>query len=194
MSFLELVTDLVSNPAVKAEYAANPNSWLATRGFGDLSPAEIERAVAHCSNALAPDVAKAFGSNPSLQDVARLDLQADELSLERPSLDDATEVDLDADLLDDAEFHLDEIGDETSHEAPAWPDDGVPGTSDTAPENDIANVESDIPDAEVLGTTSHEQTSADDTSPAGEPLDETPLDDDSEFEDHINDDAFDGFE
>lgn len=98
MSFLDVVTDLLADPAAKDAYQSDPQGWLNEQGYGDLSPTELDRAMVHSSDALSPDVARALGPNPSLDSAASLDMEAAGLSLERPGLDetDADETDLDA--------------------------------------------------------------------------------------------------
>lgn len=119
MSFLELITDLLADPAAKDAYRADPQAWLGEHGLGDLTPAQIDQAVGHSSDALAPDVAKALGQNPTLEQAANVDLWGEGLSLERPAFDDFSQDGIDADpFVEDVELDNDEADGEEFIEAP----------------------------------------------------------------------------
>ena len=116
MSFLELVTDLLADPAAKQSFESDPQGWLDERGFGDLSPSELDRAMSHSSDALAPDVARSLGPNPSLDTAAQLDMDAAGISLDRPGIDETVEVDLDAEDAEDAEDAGTDFAEDTEDE------------------------------------------------------------------------------
>ena len=58
MSFLDMAQDLMRDAEAKAEFDADPDAFLAARGFEGLSPAEVGDAVGFVADTLPADAAR----------------------------------------------------------------------------------------------------------------------------------------
>ncbi len=72
-TLLELVETLARDPQAKAAYQDAPDTYLASNGFGDLSPAEVNEAVLHAADVLPPLVSAQFEPEAGLASVASAD-------------------------------------------------------------------------------------------------------------------------
>ena len=162
MSFLDLVTDLLADPAAKESYASDPQGWLTERGFGDLSPSELDRAMSHSSDALSPDVARSLGPNPSLETAAELDMEAAGISLDRPGLDESPDFDLDEDANDSFDLDADPSTD---------PDAVTDGSNGAASTTNAAEVEdTDVSPAAEFSSATDDSELTDLADPSSDPL------------------------
>ena len=97
-SFLQLVGNLLREPAERAAYLADPSGYLPARGFGDFEPADVEFSLQLSTDAFPATVAGRIDPTDGLDAVVSVDLDwLSSLSDER-SLLDALEFDKMADL------------------------------------------------------------------------------------------------
>lgn len=75
-TLLSLVEALARDPEEKAAYTAAPDAYLERHGFGDLTPAEVNEAVAHSADTLPPPVAAQMQPGDGLNGVAAVDPEA----------------------------------------------------------------------------------------------------------------------
>lgn len=75
-TLLSLVEALARDPGAKADYASGPDGYLERHGFGDLSPADVNEAVHHASDALPPAAAAQVEPGDGLASVAEVDPDA----------------------------------------------------------------------------------------------------------------------
>ncbi len=74
MSFLEVAQELMGDEATKAAYDADPDAFLAARGFDGLTPAEVAEAVGFVADTLPVEAAaRVTDGDAALDGLARLD-------------------------------------------------------------------------------------------------------------------------
>jgi len=61
-SILDVARELVGSPAAKSAYTDDPDAFLAERGLGDLSAADLDETVSHIADAMPPEVARRLAS------------------------------------------------------------------------------------------------------------------------------------
>lgn len=100
-TFLQVVELLLTSDDAKAEYADSPSSFLEGHGLGAFDSADIGDAMGHAADALPMPVARQLDLDQGLDSAARLDLEAQGLSLDRAPLGNGEfDEDLDGDEFD----------------------------------------------------------------------------------------------
>jgi hypothetical protein len=149
-SLLTLVETIIQDPAAKAAFVASPDAFLASHGFGDFDPVDVDDAVLHAADTLPPTLAAQIVGVDGLQAAAQVDLHDlgmgsldDWSGLDHPSLHAETPAEATFDIHDP--FHGDvdfdrpvthQITDDATHDATH------DGTSHDAGENSLTVVES----------------------------------------------------
>lgn len=97
-SFLQLVGNLLREPAERAAYLEDPSGYLPARGFGDFEPADVELSLQLSADSFPATIAGRIDPMDGLDAVVSVDLDwLSSLSDERVLLD-ALEFDNTADL------------------------------------------------------------------------------------------------
>jgi len=97
-SFLQLVGNLLREPAERAAYLEDPSGYLPARGFGDFEPADVELSLQLSADSFPPTIAGRIDPTDGLNAVVSVDLDwLSSLSDERALLD-TLEFDNTADL------------------------------------------------------------------------------------------------
>ncbi len=97
-SFLQLVGNLLREPAERAAYLEDPSGYLPARGFGDFEPADVELSLQLSADSFPPTIAGRIDPTDGLDAVVSVDLDwLSSLSDERALLD-TLEFDNTADL------------------------------------------------------------------------------------------------
>lgn len=65
-TFLELTAELAREPAAKAAYEADPEAFLADRGWAELDPSDLAEALSHAVEALPASTAASLPSSSAL--------------------------------------------------------------------------------------------------------------------------------
>jgi hypothetical protein len=73
-TFLALVEGLIGDPAEKAAYAADPDNYLSSHGFGELDSEDVRTALSHTADAFPPRLAAVIDPDAGLAPVAQVDL------------------------------------------------------------------------------------------------------------------------
>ena len=137
-TFLGLSERLLTDPAAKAAYAADPQGFLEAEGFGALSPDEVSTGLRHVAQVLPPSVAEAVEPDAGLDGLAEVDLAA----LGVDGLDDFStplEVDDLEPAYGDGDDDLDDIdGLDVSAPTPPQTETGAVPTSATETQDDAA--------------------------------------------------------
>jgi hypothetical protein len=73
-TFLALIEGLIGDPAEKAAYAADPDNYLSSHGFGDLDDEDIRTALSHSADSFPPRLAAVIDPDAGLAPVADVEL------------------------------------------------------------------------------------------------------------------------
>jgi hypothetical protein len=164
-TFLALIEGLIGDPAEKAAYAADPDNYLSTHGFGDLDDEDIRTALSHSADSFPPRLAAVIDPDAGLAPVADVELGQLGLSsfdeyappldddlggaheLEQGTADDGAAQDGDADDERSPELHRDvdiDLDGDGIPDGPAVGDDRIAAATDAA--DDVNRADDDVDD------------------------------------------------